>query len=121
MSTSTSILNDLEDARQELKALEKQEKRGRKHITAGIVTLSGMAAALILTGEGLYAWLLFPATAFFCAAAFELYQTNRRQDVPISNGSYITRKSPVGVLDEARRKVSKLEREYSAAILSEAR
>lgn len=115
MSTSMKLLGKLEDARQELTALERQDKRGRNTLLTATAILSAMATIIIVTGNGIFAWLLCPALALGTIAPFDLYQTHRR----IRTGTYSWDLSAVGRLDLARIEVRTLERQYADAVMRE--
>lgn len=117
MSTKMrDALNDLEDARAVLASLERQHRLATQTFIAGLMVLFVMTTVLILTGEGLFAWLLFPASTLFTFAFFGFFHTMRT----VQDGRYSWDRSQLGRLDIARNEVRRRERAYQDLLLSEA-
>jgi hypothetical protein len=108
-------LNDLEDARTILASLERQHRLATQTFVAGLLVLFVMTTVLILTGQGLFAWLLFPAIALFTFSAFGFFHTMRT----VQDGQYSWDRSQLGRLDIARSEVRRRERTYQDLLLSE--
>jgi hypothetical protein len=116
----SSTLDDLDDAREDLKELKKYEKRAYKNFSAVVGLLLTLVVGAILTNNGAFATLLIPSFALGAWGLVDLYQVRRSVSVPWPNAMYSHEADKGPNIDMKKKIVRRLERQYQQEMMKSA-